>query len=144
MVSGLPITRSITIKSTSSAIKMVCSNILSELKLSNFGKDDIFAVHLALDEALVNSVKHGNKMNPEKQIKIDYVMSPDKVELFITDEGEGFDPNSVPDPRCGKNLYRPEGRGLLLIRSYMDLVEFKGKSNRLHMVRYKKQAHVDA
>jgi len=139
MTSKTPIGRSIAVASTPSTIVEVCKQILPELEVSNFSSDDIFAVHLALEEAFINAVRHGNKMDPAKKVKIDYWVSPDKVEILMTDEGSGFDPNIVPDPRCGKNLYKTEGRGLFLIRSYMDAIEFNEDGNCMRMVRYKQK-----
>jgi len=127
------------VESTPSAIEGVCRRILSELKAENFNQDDIFAVHLAVEEAFLNALRHGNKMDPDKEIKIDYLVSGEKIEISMTDEGNGFDPDVVPDPRCGENLYKPEGRGLLLMRSYMDVVEFSERGNSVRMVRYKER-----
>jgi serine/threonine-protein kinase RsbW len=137
MVPETAYTRSVVLGSTPSAIAGVCEWILAKLKDNNFGEDDIFAVHLALEEAFINAVKHGNKMDPSKEVKIDYSVGSDKVGISMTDQGNGFDPDSVPDPRYGENLYKTEGRGLLLIRSFMDVVEFNKRGNRVHMVRYK-------
>jgi serine/threonine-protein kinase RsbW len=134
-----PATRSMAVGSTPSAIVEVCKWILPKLEANNFSQEDIFAVHLALEEALINAVKHGNKMNPDKEVKIDYSVSPDKVEISMTDQGDGFDPEAVPDPRLGENLYKNEGRGLLLMKSYMDVVEFNERGNRVCMVRYKEK-----
>lgn len=139
MVPQTPITRTMVVESISSATDRVWREILSELEANNFSEEDVFAVRLALEEAFINAVKHGNKMDRDKEIKIDYSVSLDRVEISITDEGDGFDPDAVPDPRCGGNLYRPVGRGLFLIRSYMDVVEFNERSNRVHMVRYKEK-----
>ncbi len=127
------------VESTPSAIEGVCRRILSELEAKNFNQDGIFAVHLAVEEAFLNALRHGNKMDPNKEIKIDYLVSGEKIEIFMTDEGNGFDPDVVPDPRCGENLYKPEGRGLLLMRSYMDVVEFNERGNSVRMVRYKER-----
>ena len=110
--------------------------ILPKLKAHNFSEDDIFAVHLAMEEAFINAVRHGNKMDPQKEVKIDYFVDEGRVEISMTDEGQGFDPDVVPDPRCGENLYKTGGRGLLLIRSYMDVVEFNNRGNCVHLVRY--------
>jgi serine/threonine-protein kinase RsbW len=137
MTAKLPITRSVVVASKPNAIQKPCTQFLSELEDGGFSDEDIFATHLALEEAFSNAVNHGNKADRDKEIEIKYLVSSDKVEITIADEGEGFDPESVPDPRCGENLYRPEGRGLFLIRSYMDVVEFNAKGNCLHMVRYK-------
>jgi serine/threonine-protein kinase RsbW len=97
----------------------------------------MFAVHLALEEAFLNAVKHGNKMDPAKTVVLEYLVDGEKVEIQMLDEGRGFDPCSIPDPRTGENLYRPEGRGLLLMSAYMDVVEYNERGNGLRMVRYK-------
>jgi len=120
----------------------VCCLIIAMLKESGFGKEDVFAVHLALEEAFINAIRHGNEMDPEKEVKVSYSVDSEKFELWIEDEGSGFDPQSIPDPRCGDNLYKPNGRGLLLMRSYMDVVEHDGRGNRVHMVRFRNKAPV--
>ncbi len=128
---------SIVAASTQTAVESVCMEVISEVQANGFSAEDVFAVHLALEEALTNAIKHGNKMESDKDVKIDYSVCSDKVDIVMTDEGEGFNPDLVPDPRCGDNIYRPEGRGLLLIRSYMDVVEFNKKGNKVHMVKHK-------
>lgn len=138
-----PIRSSIVLESRPSAVVGVCREILSKLEGNGFSKEDVFGVHLALEEAFVNAVRHGNGMDPSKKVKVDYSVGPDEVEICLTDEGEGFDPGSVPDPRDGDNLYKPDGRGLLLISAYMDLVEFNERGNRVRMVRYKKRERPD-
>jgi serine/threonine-protein kinase RsbW len=139
MVSRAPINFSIVVKSRPSAVVEVCEQVLSKLETNGFDKDDIFAVHLALEEAFLNAVKHGNKMDPNKEVKIDYSIDLDKIEISLTDEGEGFEPSSVADPRYGEDLYKPGGRGLLLMNSYMDVVKFNERGNSLYMVRYKEK-----
>jgi serine/threonine-protein kinase RsbW len=130
---------SIVVDSKPSAVVEVCKEILSKLEEYNFDKDDVFAVHLTLEEAFLNAVKHGNKMDPAKKVKIDYSVSPEKIEITITDEGAGFEPESVDDPRFGKGLYEPGGRGLLLMNSYMDIVRYNENGNSVHMVRYREK-----
>jgi serine/threonine-protein kinase RsbW len=132
-------THSVAVESKPFAIVKVCELILPKLKANNFSQEDIFAVHLALEEAFINAIKHGNEMNPDKEVIIDYSVGLDKVEISMTDQGNGFDPEAVPDPRCGENLYKSEGRGLLLMQSYMDVVEFNKSGNRVRMVRYKEK-----
>ncbi|OHB61436.1 MAG: hypothetical protein A2167_04325 [Planctomycetes bacterium RBG_13_46_10] len=139
MASRAPTKHSMAIASTPFAIAEVCGWILPKLKAHNFDEEDIFAVHLALEEALINAIKHGNKWDPDKEVKVDYSVSADKVEISMTDEGRGFNPETVPDPRLGENLYKNEGRGILLMQSYMDLVEYNKSGNRVHMVRYKEK-----
>ena len=138
-MSKAPINCSVVIGGTSSAIGGVRGRILSDLEANDFSQEDIFAVHLALEEAFLNAFKHGNKMDPEKEIKIDYSVSNEEVEISMMDEGGGFDPDAVPDPRSGENLYKAEGRGLFLMRSYMDVVEYNERGNCVHMIRYKEK-----
>lgn len=139
MASETPINCSTVVESRPSAVAKQWTWILPKLKAHNFSEDDIFAVHLAMEEAFINAVRHGNKMDPQKEVKIDYFVDEGRVEISMTDEGQGFDPDVVPDPRCGENLYKTGGRGLLLIRSYMDVVEFNNRGNRVHLVRYKER-----
>ena len=139
MAPEAPINCSIVVQSKSSAVVDVCNRILSKLKEHNFDKDDIFAVHLTFEEAFLNAVKHGNKMDPNKKVKIDYTVDDDKVEISITDEGNGFEPDEVADPRYGPGLYQPGGRGLLLMNSYMDTVKYNDQGNSVYMVRYKEK-----
>lgn len=136
MLSKLPSGVPIVIESSSSAIEQVCKRILSELQADNFSKEDVFAVHLGLEEAFLNAIKHGNKNDNTRKVTITYSIRPDEIEIFMKDQGQGFDPDSVPDPRCGDNIYKVGGRGLFLIRSYMDLTEFNEQGNCIRMVKY--------
>ena len=139
MASKRPISFSMVVESSMTAINKACDGILSELEGNGFSKEDIFAVHLALEEAFINAVKHGNKMDPAKKVKIEYSVRSDKIEVSVTDEGDGFDPEAVPDPRSSENLYKPEGRGLFLMKSYMDVVRYDQRGNCVYMVRYKEK-----
>jgi serine/threonine-protein kinase RsbW len=139
MASEAPSNCSIVVDSKSSAVVDVYKEILAKLEEHNFDKDDIFAVHLTFEEAFLNAVKHGNKNDPAKKVKIDYSVTSEKVEITITDEGDGFEPESVDDPRFGKGLYEPGGRGLLLMNSYMDIVKYNEQGNSVYMVRYKEK-----
>jgi serine/threonine-protein kinase RsbW len=130
------------IESKPSAVANVCERVLSKLEDNSFDKDDIFAIHLTLEEAINNAVRHGNKMNPAKKVTINYSIDSDKIEISITDEGDGFKPESVADPRWGEGLYKPGGRGLLLMNSYMDVVKFNERGNSVYMVRYKERPHL--
>ncbi|MGA2093052.1 MAG: ATP-binding protein [Sedimentisphaerales bacterium] len=139
MISDLPISRSVVVSSTPAAIAEVYKNIVPDLQAQHFSEEDIFAVHLALEEAFINAVRHGNKMEPSKAVKVDYAIEHDKIEIAVTDEGSGFDPEVIPDPRYGDNLYKPAGRGMLLMRSFMDVVEYTDRGNSVRMIRYKEK-----
>ena len=125
------------LKSTEADVKPIICEVLTALRDNDFGDDMIFAVHLSLEEAFVNAIKHGNHGDPEKSISVDCLISPDKLDISIADEGYGFDPQGVPDPRCNGNLYKSCGRGLLLIQSYMDVVEYNSRGNCVHLVKYR-------
>ncbi|MCK5565063.1 MAG: ATP-binding protein [Planctomycetes bacterium] len=136
------VSKSIEIKSQSSEMEKVCREILGEAVSSGFSEDDVFAIHLALEEAFINAVKHGNKDDLNKKISIDYIISDDKFEITVSDEGEGFHPDVVPDPRSDENICKSSGRGLLLIRSYMDKVEYSEKGNAILMVKNKTKGNL--
>ena len=90
---------------------------------------------VALDEAFVNAVKHGNKFNAEKLIKITAEISPHEARFTIEDEGEGFDVNAIPDPLDPENLFKASGRGVLFIYNIMDEVKYNERGNRLTMIK---------
>lgn len=90
-------------------------------------------VILALDEAIVNAIKHGNKCNPEKCVHIIAEMRCDGVRFTITDEGSGFARDEVPDPTDPCRLLEPSGRGLLLINHIMDEVCYNDCGNEVQM-----------
>jgi serine/threonine-protein kinase RsbW len=143
MVLKTPINNSVKIRSTVSESEKLCRSILDNLKKSGFSQQDIFAVHLALEEALSNAIRHGNRMDKSKNIYVDYTVEKDRVEIDIRDEGQGFSPEDVPDPRCGDNIYKAGGRGLFLMKAYMNQVEFCDSGNCLRMVRFKQKEKQD-
>jgi serine/threonine-protein kinase RsbW len=107
--------------------------LLSQLIQLGWQDHDAFGVHLALEEALANAIKHGNRRNAAKFIKVAMHVSPDRARIEVEDEGVGFDPNVVPDPTDERNLELPTGRGLMLMRSYMNSVSFSSRGNRVVM-----------
>ena len=113
--------------------RRVQDDIEHALKSFRFDDREIFSIKLALEEALVNAIKHGNQMDRAKKVRISYRINPDRFDIHIADEGQGFDPEDVPDPMAAENLERPCGRGLLLIRHYMTEVTFHPPGNRVTM-----------
>ncbi|HSS18530.1 MAG TPA: ATP-binding protein [Pyrinomonadaceae bacterium] len=90
---------------------------------------------IALDEAFVNAVKHGNKNDPNKLIRVGAELSTTEAAFTIEDEGEGFDVRAIPDPCDPTNLFKSSGRGVLLIYNIMDEVEYNAQGNRVKMVK---------
>lgn len=105
---------------------------------------DVFAVLLALGEAAGNAFRHGNRGDPGKHVRVTYHVSPVEVLLTVEDQGEGFDPDQVPDPLIRDNLERPGGRGLFLMRAYMSWVAFSRKGNRVTLCRRRSVASAPA
>jgi serine/threonine-protein kinase RsbW len=94
---------------------------------------DVFSIKLALEEALVNAIKHGNQFDRAKSVRVCFAVHADRFEVTITDEGTGFDPEDVPDPTAVENLERPCGRGLMLMRHYMTKVAYNDRGNSVVM-----------
>jgi serine/threonine-protein kinase RsbW len=90
---------------------------------------------VALDEAFVNAVKHGNKFDAKKLVRIIAEVSSAEARFTIEDEGEGFDVNSIPDPLDPSNLFKTSGRGVLFIYNIMDEVKYNERGNRLTMIK---------
>ncbi|MCB1023912.1 MAG: ATP-binding protein [Acidobacteria bacterium] len=90
---------------------------------------------VALDEAFVNAVKHGNKFDTSKLVKISVEISPQKASFTIEDEGDGFDVNTIPNPTDPENLFKASGRGVMFIYNIMDEVSYNERGNRLTMVK---------
>ena len=115
--------------------RVVIDELLAQLAKADWPDHDVFGVHLALEEALVNAIKHGNRHDTEKSVRVRYQMSDTKLRIEIEDEGEGFDPSDVPDPTDDDNLDIPSGRGLMLMRSYMSSVNFNDVGNQVVMIK---------
>ena len=130
----------ITIKNDTVAGQQVQERIVKILENLGYPPRDVFSVRLALEEALVNAIKHGNRMDPAKSVQIDCRINHERVRIEIEDEGEGFEPDSVPDPTDPENLERPCGRGLMLMRSFMTLIEFNETGNRVTLEKQREKA----
>ena len=116
----------------------VADALLEELQSNGFPEVAVFAVRLAVEEALNNAIRHGNGLDPEKTAELVYEVTKEQVDIRVRDEGPGFDYRQVPDPTLDENLDKPTGRGLMLMRAYMDVVEYNDKGNELHMVKFNK------
>lgn len=97
---------------------------------SEFGLDEerFINFQIAVSEALVNAIVHGNKLDSGKKVHINILVEEKKMTVKIKDEGEGFDFNSLPDPTIGDNIYKEHGRGIFIIKSLVD--EFIWTSDR--------------
>ncbi len=116
-------------------IAKVQEAVEAALVFHQFCYRDILVVRLALEEALVNAIKHGNHFDPNKQVCVYCRVDAEQLEVLITDEGLGFDPRSVPDPTAEENLDRSCGRGLYLMHHFMDEVTIVPPGNTIRMTK---------
>lgn len=93
-----------------------------------------FRFRVGVTEALSNAMLYGNGRDPRKRVRIEASITAASIVIRVTDEGVGFDPASLPDPRLPANRSRPAGRGLFLIRELMDRVEFNERGNSITMI----------
>lgn len=98
-----------------------------EAAMRHFGFDEetVERLGLAIREAVANGVRHGNDQEPTKQVRLTCDLKQNVMALRIKDEGSGFDVNAIPDPLAADNLFNPSGRGILLMRAFMDEVDFE-------------------
>jgi serine/threonine-protein kinase RsbW len=111
------------------ASRLVTDELLEQLGIHGWSPSDIFAIHLAAEEAIVNAIVHGNKLDPAKKVHVSCEVTPDLARIRITDEGEGFDPGQVPDCTADDRLEMPGGRGVMLMKSFMTRIEYNAKGN---------------
>jgi serine/threonine-protein kinase RsbW len=118
-----------------SARRVECE-ILTICEQHHFPEADLFALKLALEEALVNAVKHGNKLDPAKMVRVNYRVNDQRADVTVEDQGQGFNPAELPNPTDDENLERCCGRGILLMRAYMSSVVFNPQGNRVTMTKF--------
>ncbi len=92
---------------------------------AGFPEDELHRIAMAVREAMVNAVVHGNRYSARKKVRLRVVQGPGRITITVGDEGEGFEMETVPDPLSEENLLRHSGRGLLLIQAFMDAVDVK-------------------
>jgi len=105
-----------------SEVEEAANKLASEAGLD---EDERFHIAMAVREAAVNAVLHGNEYDPARQIEVSFENTGDSLVFTIADQGKGLDPETLPDPLAPENLLRGTGRGIFLIRSFMDEVNFR-------------------
>ena len=94
-----------------------------------YGDDFVASIDLAVRESVANAIKHGNKFDEGKQVKIDFYDNNDGFEVNVRDYGSGFNIEDIPDPTDPENLLKVSGRGILFMRSFMDVVEWQANDD---------------
>ena len=118
-----PERRSFTLDSTLDTVdnaEQAANEIATQI---GFNAEEVLQIAMAVREAAVNAVLHGNAYDPAKKVNLDFERTGDDLVITIRDQGKGLDPSKIPDPLAPENLLKTSGRGIFLIRSFMDDVQ---------------------
>ncbi len=108
--------------------------ILAQIAEKTELSEEIYGnILLSLSEAINNAIIHGNKMAEEKYVTVTYEIDKNCIEITVSDQGEGFDPSNIPDPTLPENLEKETGRGLFIIKTLSDKLEFLNNGTTLKM-----------
>ena len=113
------------------------AEVLDALEQHDWCTDDQFAIRMALEEAVMNAIKHGNESDPSKLVEIEIGFDSSTFEATVADSGCGFDFEEVPDPTADENLGKPCGRGVMLMKEFVDKLEFNECGNQVKMTKVK-------
>ena len=116
---------SFTLASTLDSVQKVESSTEAMALRAGFDEDTASNMAMVTHEAVINAVKHGNRLAPDKTVSVHLSRTARKMVICIADQGEGLDPESLPDPLDPANLLRESGRGIFLMRAMMDEVHFR-------------------
>ena len=112
-------------ESTLESVDAAEALVLKVAEESGFEEEELHKIGMAVREAMVNAVVHGNRYNLKKKVHLSIAFEAEQLAVKIVDEGEGFDAKDLPDPLAEENLLRQSGRGLLLIRAFVDEFEMQ-------------------
>lgn len=118
-------------------IQVVGSELLKHM---NFSQEDGERLWLAIQEGIANAMRHGNKLDKQKPVKVTFTPAPEKLEIRIEDQGTGVELSCIPNPNLPENLLKPGGRGVYFMRAVMDKVELEHRvdGSTLVLVKYRK------
>ena len=122
-----------TIASDLRQARLLEDTLLREAGRFGYNEAALFAIKLSLEEAINNAIRHGNSGDPGKHVTVRVELDDAQMTISVTDEGPGFNPGTVPDPTADENLEKPSGRGIMLMRAYMDDVRFNQRGNEICM-----------
>jgi serine/threonine-protein kinase RsbW len=130
--------------SASREVRPLLERMAAWMEAEDYPHSDCAGMRLALEEAVVNALRHGHRYDSAKQVRVRFRVDTLEALAEVEDEGPGFDPESVPDPTAAENLDRPSGRGLLLMRHFTSWVRFHGCGNRVTLCRTRPPARPSA
>lgn len=112
------------IKSETSELRNVEDFLHTTFEECKISKENFNRIYLCISEAVINSIEHGNKGDKNKNVSIELYCKKNKINVFIKDEGEGFDISKIQDPTCKENIRKESGRGIHIIKSLSDKLEY--------------------
>lgn len=115
----------------------IIATLLEQLERTKWSNKDIFGIHMAVEEAILNAIHHGNKCSPTKDVHLMIKICDKEFYASVTDQGSGFDPDEVPDPTAEENLENASGRGVMLIKNFVDEVVYNAKGNSVELRKLK-------
>ena len=113
----------------SAELEPLLEQVVAAMVAQDYSRRTCWEMRLALEEAIVNGLRHGNRFDPTKRVLVSYHVGPSAVLAEVEDEGPGFDPADGPDPTDPEHLERPCGRGLLLMHHYLTWLCYLGSGN---------------
>jgi serine/threonine-protein kinase RsbW len=119
------------------AVGPVLDFVAESMAAAGYGEEEVFGVRLAVEEAVSNAIRHGHRGDLGKPVRVCYHVDARRALVEVEDEGDGFDPARVPDPRDPESRARPGGRGLLLMRAHLSWVRHHGRGNRVTLCKYR-------
>jgi len=125
----------IIIPSTPEGRREAEAEIMRRVGELGFTEEALFSIKLAMEEAVTNAIKHGNRFDKSKKVTIRYSCNHKTFTMSVRDEGRGFDLTQVPDPTSPENITLPYGRGIMLMTAYMDRVEYSPRGDEVTLVK---------
>jgi serine/threonine-protein kinase RsbW len=113
----------VTLETQVESVNLAEEMCLRVAEAAGFGEDDCYRIGMSVREGVINAFHYGNQERPDKKIHLALDLTPEKMVIHVLDEGQGFDLSSVPDPLAEENLLSTSGRGIFLMRAFMDEFE---------------------
>lgn len=112
--------------------------IIEEIKDLHKIPEDLYGnILVSITEAVNNAIKHGNKLDPNKEVDFSFESNEKEYIFKIQDKGVGFDPNNIPDPTLPENIDKPDGRGIFIMKNLADEVAFEDEGRRVEITFYR-------
>jgi serine/threonine-protein kinase RsbW len=135
MAKNEPLKKEFLVPSDLTEVPAASARVLDFLAPLGLAEAVLFDLRLCFEEALINAMKYGNRLDPAIDVRVGVEASPAEVTLSVEDQGEGFIPEKLDDCTQESNLTRNRGRGVFLIRKLMDKIEYNSKGNKIVMVK---------